>query len=204
MSNNIKTRPTECSPVEQIKVPVKSDADIILARQRARELASEANFEPLESTLIATAISELARNILQHAGRGEVSIKIVQQEDGTVLIVVARDNGPGIPNVNRALKDGFSTSGGLGLGLPGIRRIMDEFEIVSHPNYGTTVIAKKWARRSRTGRPENTSNSFSKGRNGATAGKLPVHVSATRCMDSSSRTSGSRRKCHSERTHSSS
>ena len=142
--------------MEQVKVPVTSDADILLARQRARELASEAEFTAVESTFIATAISELARNILQHAGEGEVSIRIDQQECGTVLMVVARDNGPGISDLDRALKDGFSTSGGLGLGLPGVRRLMDEFEIVSHQDHGTTVIAKKWARGCTSGRPGRT------------------------------------------------
>ncbi len=180
MRHNTKTPPAECCRVEQLKVPVTSDADIVLARQRARELASEANFEPLESTLIATAISELARNILQHAGRGEVSIKIVQQEDGTVLIVVARDNGPGIPNVKRALKDGFSTSGGLGLGLPGVKRLMDEFEIVSHQDHGTTVIAKKWACRSTSAGPGRASKASFKRRASVTAGKLAAVGSVTR------------------------
>jgi serine/threonine-protein kinase RsbT len=179
MPHNTKIPPVECCRVEQLKVPVTSDADIVLVRQRARELAFEANFEPLESTLIATVISELARNILQHAGRGEVSIKIVQQEDGTVLIVAARDNGPGIPNVNRALKDGFSTSGRLGLGLPGVGRPTDEFEIVSDQNRGATIIAKKWAPRFTTGGPGSTSNAFIERRGSATAGRLAVACSAT-------------------------
>ena len=156
MPHKTKTLSAECSQVEQVRVPVTSDTDIILARQRARELASEAEFTAVESTFIATAISELGRNILQHAGEGEVSIKIDQQEDGTVLIVVARDNGPGISDLDRALQDGFSTSGGLGLGLPGVRRLMDEFEIVSHQDHGTTVIAKKWARGCTSGRPGRT------------------------------------------------
>jgi serine/threonine-protein kinase RsbT len=164
MPHKTKTLSAECSRVEQVKVPVTSDADILLARQRARELASEAGFTAVESTFITTAVSELGSNILQHAGEGEVSIKLVQHEDGTVLIVVARDNGPGIPNVDRALKDGFSTSGGLGLGLPGVRRLMDEFEVVSHQNYGTTVIAKKWARACTSGRPARTARpSFKRG-----------------------------------------
>jgi len=180
MLHDTKAWSAECSRVEQVKVPVTSDADILLARKRARKLASEANFTAVESTFIATAISELGRNILQHAGEGEVSIKIDQQEDGTVLIVVARDNGPGISDLERALKDGFSTSGGLGLGLPGVRRLMDEFEIVSHQNYGTTVIAKKWARGYTSGRLRKTSKASFMRRNGAAAGKLAAVGSVTR------------------------
>jgi len=180
MLHKTKTLSAACSRVEQVKVPVTSDADILLARQRARELASEADFTAVESTFIATAISELGRNILQYAGGGEVSMKINQQEDGIVLIVVAHDNGPGISDLDRALKDGFSTSGGLGLGLPGVRRLMDEFEIVSHQNYGTTVIAKKWARGCASGRPRRTASAFFKRRDGAAAGKLVAVGSVTR------------------------
>src|SRR5579859_1089773 len=175
-----KTQPAECSRVKQATLPVTSDVDIVLARQRGRELASEAEFTAVEATFIATAISELGRNILEHAGEGEVSIKIDQQEDGTVLIVVARDHGPGIPNVNRALQDGFSTSGGLGLGLPGVRRLMDELEIVSHRNHGTTVIAKKWARGCRSGRLGGTARTSLERRDGAAGKKFAAVGSATR------------------------
>jgi serine/threonine-protein kinase RsbT len=170
----------ECPRVDQVRVPITSDADIILARQRARELASEANFTPLESTFIATAISELARNVHQHADRGEVSIRIDRQEDRTGLIVVARDNGPGISDLDRALEDGFSTSGGLGLGLPSVKRLMDEFEIVSHQNHGTTVIAKKWVRGCAAGGLRSTSKASFKRRNGAAAGRLVAVGSVTR------------------------
>jgi len=180
MPQNTKTLSAECSLVEKVKVPVTSDADILLARQSGRELASEAGFTALESTFIVTAISELGRNILQHAGEGEVSIKIDRQEDGTVLIVVALDNGPGISDLERALKDGFSTSGGLGLGLPGVKRLMDEFEIVSHQDHGTTVIAKKWARRGTTSRPGRTARASFERRDGAPAGKLAALGSVTR------------------------
>jgi anti-sigma regulatory factor (Ser/Thr protein kinase) len=180
MAHNSKTLSAGRSRVEQATVPITSDADILLARQRARELASEAEFTALESTFIATAISELGRNILQHAGQGEVSIKIDQQEDGTALIVMARDNGPGIHNLKRALKDGFSTSGGLGLGLPGVRRLMDEFAIVSHQNFGTTVIAKKWARGCTSSRLGRTARASFKRRDGAAAGKLAAVGSLSR------------------------
>lgn len=180
MPHKTKTLSAECSRVKQVKVPVTSDADIILARQRARELVSEADFTAVESSFIATAISELGRNILQHAGRGEVSMRIHEQEEGIVLIVVARDKGPGISDLDRALKDGFSTSGGLGLGLPGVRRLMDEFEIASHQGHGTTVIAKKWARGCTSGRPGRTARASFERRDGAAAGTLGAVGPATR------------------------
>jgi serine/threonine-protein kinase RsbT len=166
-----KDRLAECSRMEEVKVSIASDTDIILARQLAREMAHEADFAAVESTFIATAISELGRNILQHAGGGEVSMKISRQEDEIVLIMVARDKGPGISDLKTALKDGFSTSGGLGLGLPGVKRLMDEFEIVSNQDQGTTIIAKKWARRYTAGRLRCTSKTSSKRRNGAAGGK---------------------------------
>jgi len=147
MPNHTKTPLVESSRARRVKIPVTADRDILMARQRGLELATEANFTRLEATLIATAISELARNIHQHAGRGEVSIKTDEREEGTCLTVVARDHGPGIPDLETSLQDGVSTSNGLGLGLPGVRRLMDEFEIVSRQNRGTTVTVKKWARR---------------------------------------------------------
>jgi serine/threonine-protein kinase RsbT len=179
MPQNTKTPSAKCSRVERVRVPVTSVQDILRARQRAREMASEADFTALELTFIATAISELGRNILQYAGGGEVSMKIDQQQDRTVLIVVARDNGPGISDLERALKDGFSTSGGLGLGLPGVKRLMDEFEIVSHQNYGTTVIAKKWGHRDTTIGPGITARASFERRDGAPAGMLAAVGSLT-------------------------
>ncbi|MGA8182465.1 MAG: ATP-binding protein [Terriglobia bacterium] len=180
MPHKTNTLSSEFSRVQQVRVPVTSDADILLARQHARELASEADFTAVEATFIATAISELGRNILQHAGGGEVSMKINQQEGGIVLIMVARDNGPGICDLDRALQDGFSTSGGLGLGLPGVRRLMDEFEIVSRQEHGTTVIAKKWARGFTGVRPARTARTSFKRRDGAAAGELAAVGSVAR------------------------
>lgn len=180
MSHETNALCSELSQVQQVRIPVNSEQDILRARQLARELASGADFTAVEATFIATAISELGRNILQHAGGGEVLIKINQHEYGIVLIVVARDNGPGICDLDRALQDGFSTSGGLGLGLPGVRRLMDEFEIVSHQDHGTTVIAKKWARGFTGVRPARTARSSFKRRNGSAAGKLAAVGSGTR------------------------
>jgi len=125
---------------------IRSDADIVVARQEGRILATVLGFSPTESTLIATAISELARNIIQYAKQGEILLEVVEERGKEGLVVVARDDGPGILDVRRALTSGYSTGGGLGLGLPGVRRLMDEFEITSELGEGTTVVIKKWRR----------------------------------------------------------
>ncbi len=123
---------------------ISSDQDIVLARQKGRSLALELGFSSGDATLIATAISELARNIVSYAIKGEVALKGIQGSNRVGILVIASDNGPGIPDIRQALRDGFSTSGSLGLGLPGVRRLMDEFEIVSKPGQGTTIGVKKW------------------------------------------------------------
>jgi len=125
-------------------VTISSDQDIVLARQKGRSLALELGFSSGDATLIATAISELARNIVSYAIKGEVALKGIQGSNRVGILVIASDNGPGIPDIRQALRDGFSTSGSLGLGLPGVRRLMDEFEIVSKPGQGTTIGVKKW------------------------------------------------------------
>lgn len=132
--------------VKESVLPINSDSDIVAARQRGREVASLLGFTQTDATLIATAISELARNIVTYAKQGEIVIRNVQLGDRMGIVVVARDNGPGIANISQAMQDGFSTSGSLGLGLPGVKRLMDEFDIVSDPKSGTTVTIKKWKR----------------------------------------------------------
>jgi serine/threonine-protein kinase RsbT len=127
-------------------VPINTDTDVVAARQKGRELATVLGFVSTDSTLLATAISELARNIIRYAKKGEILIASVQSGDRVGITVVARDNGPGIANVSLSMQDGFSTSGGLGLGLPGVKRLMDEFHLVSDVNKGTTVTIKKWKR----------------------------------------------------------
>jgi serine/threonine-protein kinase RsbT len=129
---------------DEIRVPIKSDRDIILARQSGRDLAARLGFSPTDLTLIATAISELARNIVLYANSGEIVLKPLQQGERRGICVIARDKGPGMADVNRSLQDGYSTSRSLGLGLPGVRRLMDAFEIESSLNQGTTVMAQKW------------------------------------------------------------
>ena len=125
---------------------IYTDVDIVLARQKGRELASELGFALTDSTLIATAISELARNIVLYAKQGEIVIKNSRVGDLVCIVVVARDKGPGIADIPQAMQDGFSTSGGLGLGLPGVKRLVDEFHLVSDANSGTTITIKKWKR----------------------------------------------------------
>lgn len=128
----------------EIRVAINSDQDIVVARQKGRALATELGFASGDATLIATAISELARNIVSYARRGQITLQKVNGEDRQGLLIVASDDGPGILDVRQALRDGFSTSGSLGLGLPGVRRLMDEFQITSVPGRGTTVAVKKW------------------------------------------------------------
>ena len=130
----------------ETSIPVRSDADVVSARQKGRELAAALGFGPTDLTLIATAISELARNIVVYAKRGQVILKGIEERGKRGIMMVARDEGPGIPNVAQALQSGFSTSGGLGLGLPGVRRLTDEFDIQSAAGRGTTVTVKKWLR----------------------------------------------------------
>lgn len=128
----------------EIRVAIKSDQDIVLARQKGRALATELGFSAVDATFVATAISELARNILVYARKGDITLRAVQRSTRKGIEILACDDGPGIPDVPLALRDGFSTSGSLGLGLPGVRRLMDEFEITSQPGRGTTVTVKRW------------------------------------------------------------
>ncbi len=128
----------------EVRIPIQSDADVVTARKRGRELAAQAGFSATDLTIIATAISEIARNIVMFAERGEVIVSLVGENGRHGVTVVARDSGPGIPDLERALQDGYSGYGGMGLGLPGSRRLMDEFEVVSEVDKGTTVTMTKW------------------------------------------------------------
>ncbi len=107
-------------------------------------MATELGFSTGDATLIATAISELARNIVSYARKGQITLKMVNGLSRQGIAVIASDDGPGITDIRQALRDGYSTSGSLGLGLPGVRRLMDEFEITSQPGRGTMVAVKKW------------------------------------------------------------
>jgi serine/threonine-protein kinase RsbT len=128
-------------------ISVTSDADMISARAEARALAERLGFSRTDATLIATAISEVGRNILVHAGTGEITLNPLYDDGRCGLEIVARDAGPGIADIHAALRDGYASRGGLGLGLPGARRLMDEFDIASRLGEGTTVTMKKWRQR---------------------------------------------------------
>ena len=129
-----------------VRVSIDVDADVVTARQRARAMGEELGFGSTDLTLLATAISEVARNITTYAERGEILLRVVRNRDREGIEVVARDEGPGIPDVELALQDGYTTGGGLGLGLPGARRLVDEFDIRTAPQTGTTVTLVKWSR----------------------------------------------------------
>jgi serine/threonine-protein kinase RsbT len=129
---------------DEIRVFIRSNLDIVTARQESRVLAARAGFSATDVTLIATAISELARNIVSYARDGEIELRIVENPGARGVMIISRDTGPGIRSIEDAMRDGFSTSGGLGLGLPGVRRLMDEFIIESVPGLGTTICVTKW------------------------------------------------------------
>jgi serine/threonine-protein kinase RsbT len=129
---------------DEVRVAITSDADLVTARAEARAMAERLGFPRPDPTLIATAISEVARNIVVHAGRGEIVLEPFEDADRYGLVVTATDEGPGIRDVDAALRDDHSGRGGLGLGLPGARRLMDDFDIASDAETGTTVTMRKW------------------------------------------------------------
>jgi serine/threonine-protein kinase RsbT len=128
------------------RIAISSNLDIVTARQQGRKLALQLGFEGAEVTLIAAAISEVARNIVDHAKQGEVMLDQVHQGSRRGIQIIARDGGPGIPDVAQAMQYGYSTRKGLGVGLPGAKWLMDEFDIVSKVGVGTTITMKKWLR----------------------------------------------------------
>lgn len=132
---------------DEMTVPITHEADLLEARRCSRVLATEIGFEGVSLTLIATAISELARNILNYAGFGEIRLRQVSRGEDRGLSVVAHDDGPGIADIELAMRDGYSSGGGLGLGLPGTKRLMDDFDLVSESGHGTTVTTVKWLQR---------------------------------------------------------
>lgn len=134
------------NPALDIRLEIRSTIDIVTARQQGREMAMELGFDGSEVTLIAAAISEIARNILDHAKRGELIFGIVQKGSTRCLQIVAQDQGPGIADIQRAMQYGYSTRGGLGVGLPGAKWLMDEFEIDSAVGKGTKITMRKWVK----------------------------------------------------------
>ena len=138
---------TDTENENQVRLRIASSADVVAARQQARALASRVGFSNSNLTVIATAVSEVVRNIVEYAKEGEVTITLINR--GTYrkgVEIVAADQGPGIPEVSIVMRDGYSTRKGLGIGLPGARRLMDDFEIESEIGKGTTVTMRKWAK----------------------------------------------------------
>ena len=144
MRSDAPARAAAAFPAEAMVVPIATAGDIVTARQQGRALAARIGFSGSDLTVVATAISELARNILEYATAGTITLDLAQRGSRVGIVIEAADQGPGIPDVARAMQDGYSTGKGLGLGLPGVRRLMDEFELASEPGRGTTVTAKKW------------------------------------------------------------
>jgi serine/threonine-protein kinase RsbT len=137
---------------DEVRVGIHGDADLVTARAEARAMAERLGFPRPDPTLIATAISEIARNIVMHAGEGEIVLAPFEDADRYGIVVTAVDQGPGIRDVDAALRDEVSGRGGLGLGLPGARRLMDDFELESDPDTGTTVTMRKWRYRDQLAR----------------------------------------------------
>lgn len=133
-------------PETQPCVEVHTEWDIVNARQLGRQLAKDLGFGTVDQARITTAVSELARNIYLYAPGGRICIEAIEHLDRMGLKMVAKDNGPGIEDISKAMEDGYTTSGGLGAGLPGVRRLMDEFTIHSATDEGTEIITRKWLR----------------------------------------------------------
>jgi serine/threonine-protein kinase RsbT len=131
----------------EARVAINREPDIVVARQQGRDLAVALGFTSGDLALIATAISEITRNVIQYATAGEMTARIVGDDKARRGVeIVVEDRGPGIPNLQQAMQDGYSTGGGLGLGLPGARRLMDEFEITTKVGHGTRIVMRKWTR----------------------------------------------------------
>ncbi|MBR3119242.1 anti-sigma regulatory factor [Oceanobacillus profundus] len=127
-------------------VNIHKEWDIVGARQLGREMAKNLGFGTVDQARIATAVSELARNIYLYAEQGQVCFEIIDSIERRGLCMMAIDSGPGIADIGQVMQDGFTTSGGLGAGLPGVKRLMDEFDIRSEVGEGTKIIATKWIR----------------------------------------------------------
>lgn len=127
-------------------VPIERELDAVTARQKGRELAASLGFSSTDQTLLATAISELSRNIISYAGHGTITLATISEGSRRGIMIVAEDKGPGIADPELAMRDGFSTGKSLGLGLPGARRLVDDFTLETSVGEGTKVTLKKWLR----------------------------------------------------------
>lgn len=150
------------SELEEIRVTIEMESDIVNARRQGRKLAAGLGFSSSDATIVATAISELARNVIVYAKRGEIILNAVKRDDQSGVIITARDQGMGIPDISSAMQDGYSTSGHLGVGLPGVKRLMDEFDILSEVGQGTMVTAAKWLRGRGDARSASTPRQFNR------------------------------------------
>jgi serine/threonine-protein kinase RsbT len=131
---------------EVLRIPISSDLDIVAARVQGRDLARDMGFDVIDQARIATAISELARNVVLYAYSGELLLNRVEPNGRVGLQLVCTDHGPGIENAHEVMRQAHVADAGLSMGLPGARRLMDDFEIASEPGIGTTVTACKWLR----------------------------------------------------------
>ncbi|RKQ30932.1 anti-sigma regulatory factor [Oceanobacillus halophilus] len=127
-------------------VTIQKEWDIVGARHVARDMARSLGFSTVDQARIATAVSELARNIYLYAKKGQIYFDIIDSVDRKGMNIKVIDSGPGIEDIGEVMQDGFSTSGGLGAGLPGVKRLMDEFDIESEKGVGTVIYVKKWVR----------------------------------------------------------
>ncbi len=123
---------------------IRSDLDIVIARTLARDTAKALGFGAIDQARIATAVSELARNIFLYAGSGSVTVREIEKSGRKGIEIVCEDQGPGIANLDLAMQDGFTTSRGMGMGLPGAKRLMDQFEVKTKEGEGTTITCSKW------------------------------------------------------------
>jgi serine/threonine-protein kinase RsbT len=128
----------------EMHLRVAAAADIVMARERVRAIAARTGFSVCDSTLITAAVSEISRNIVEHATQGELTITVVFKGAKTGIRIVVADRGPGIADIAQAMKDGYSSRHGMGIGLPGAKRLMDDFEITSNVGVGTTIVMTKW------------------------------------------------------------
>lgn len=131
---------------DESSVEILTEWDIVAARQLGRNVAKELGFGTVDQARITTAISELARNIYLYAGKGRIEIQQLTQNGLKGILIIAADSGPGIPDIRQVMEDGFTTSGGLGAGLPGVKRLMDDFKIDTSLGEGTDIRATKWLR----------------------------------------------------------
>lgn len=129
-------------------IPIVGEDDIVAARQRARDLARSLGFGMLDQSRLATAVSELTRNVVRYAtdGQGIVHLQALRAGASVGIEVIVTDSGPGIADISLVMREGFTSGSGLGMGLPGTKRLVDEMEIDSEPGRGTTITIRKWRR----------------------------------------------------------